>query len=71
MSVWIFRLCTGLSIVGILAHELLGAPMVLPPLADAGLTEEVLWLHHFSWHVGSIAVAAMAAWFCLYKDSHQ
>ncbi|MEO0437350.1 MAG: hypothetical protein AAF098_10615 [Pseudomonadota bacterium] len=47
----------------LLAHELLGAPMVLPPLADAGLADEVVWLHHFSWHVGSVAVVAMAAMF--------
>lgn len=45
------------------AHELLGAPMVLPPLADAELDEEIVWLHHFSWHVGTVATAAIAFMF--------
>ena len=44
-----------------LAHQLLGAPMVLPPLLESGLSAEVIWLHHFSWYVGSIAVAGMVA----------
>jgi len=50
-----------LSLLGLLAHEFLGAPMVLPPLAKADLPKNIVWLHHFSWHVGSIAVAAMIA----------
>ena len=48
-----------LCILVLLAHELLGAPMVLPQLSVAELPAEVVWLHHFSWHVGSIAVIAM------------
>ena len=59
MSKWLFRGAAGLSFVGLMAHELLGAPMVLPPLSSIDISPEVLWLHHFSWHVGSIAVAAM------------
>jgi hypothetical protein len=53
----------GFSLIGVLAHEALGAPMVLPPLLETDLPPEVIWLHHFSWHVGSIAVAAMIAMF--------
>lgn len=45
----------------LLAHVFLGAPMVLPPLLESGLPVEVIWLHHFSWHVGSVAVMAMIA----------
>lgn len=50
-----------LSFLALIAHELLGAPLVLPPLLQAGLSAEVIWLHHFSWHVGSIAVIGMIA----------
>lgn len=53
----------GLSLLGAAAHELVGAPLVLEPLAGSGLPPEVIWLHHFSWHVGTIAVLAMAAMF--------
>ena len=52
-----------LSLAGLVAHEALGAPMVLPPLLATDLPENVIWLHHFSWHVGSIAVAAMIIMF--------
>jgi hypothetical protein len=37
--------------------------MVLSPLVATELPENVIWLHHFSWHVGSIAVAAMIIMF--------
>ncbi|WBQ14415.1 hypothetical protein L2D00_06995 [Hyphomonadaceae bacterium BL14] len=61
------KLCYGaaaaLSLLGAAAHELAGAPLVLEPLARSGLPPEVIWLHHFSWHVGTIAVLAMAAMF--------
>lgn len=50
-----------LCFCALLAHELLGAPMVLPSLLESGLSADVIWLHHFSWHVGSVAVAGMAA----------
>jgi len=53
----------GLSLLGAAAHELVGAPLVLGPLAGSGLPPQVIWLHHFSWHVGTIAVLAMAAMF--------
>ena len=49
--------------VAIAAHELLGAPMVLLPLDGAGLNSEIVWLHRFSWHVGSISVLIMAGMF--------
>jgi hypothetical protein len=37
--------------------------MVLPPLEGVAIPAEILWLHHFSWHVGSVAVAVMASMF--------
>lgn len=52
-----------LSLAGLVAHEAIGAPMVLSPLVATELPENVIWLHHFSWHVGSIAVAAMIIMF--------
>ncbi len=60
MTTWWFRMAGGLCVLGVAAHEVLGAPMVLPPLSETALPDEVVWLHHFSWHVGSIAVIAMA-----------
>jgi hypothetical protein len=51
--------------LGALAHEIIGAPMVLEPLSRAGLPNAVIWLHHFSWHVGTLCVIAMAAMFVL------
>ncbi len=57
---FLYRLAAGLSFLGLLAHELAGAPMVLPPLDTAGVPADVMWLHHFSWHVGSVAVLALA-----------
>lgn len=50
-----------LSFGALLAHELLGAPLALSPLSQVGLSSEIVWLHHFSWHVGSIAVSGMIA----------
>lgn len=61
----LFMVAAGLSTVGVVAHELLGSPKVLAPLKDSGLPLEVIWLHHFSWHVGSVAVVAMVALFLL------
>ncbi len=55
----------GLAALGVIAHEVLGAPKVLGPLKNSGLPLEVIWLHHFSWHVGSVAVAVMIALFLL------
>jgi len=54
-----------LCVLGVAAHELLGAPMVLGPLEASGLEDEVVWLHRFSWHVGTVAVIAMAGMFLL------
>ena len=53
----------GLCVLGAAAHEILGAPKVLSPLADSGLPQDVIWLHHFSWHVGTVAVLIMAGMF--------
>ena len=52
-----------LSLLGAAAHEFVGAPMVLSPLKDSGLPPDIIWLHHFSWHVGTVAVMGMVALF--------
>ena len=59
----LFLLAATLSVLGAAAHEAIGAPKVLAPLADSDLPKDVIWLHHFSWHVGTIAVLTMAALF--------
>jgi hypothetical protein len=61
----LFYIAAGLSLLGVLAHELAGAPKVLGPLKTSGLPDGVIWLHHFSWHVGSVAVLAMISLFLL------
>ncbi len=61
----LFYIAAGLSLLGLIAHELVGAPRVLKPLKTAGLPDSVIWLHHFSWHVGSVAVLAMIGLFLL------
>lgn len=61
----LFYIAAGLSLLGVLAHELVGAPKVLKPLKTSGLPDDVIWLHHFSWHVGSVAVLAMIGLFLL------
>ncbi|MEM9407985.1 MAG: hypothetical protein AAGA81_18250 [Acidobacteriota bacterium] len=63
MHRWFFRAAAALSGFGLLAHEFFGAPKVLGPLDSAGLPEPVVWLHHFSWHVGTIATATLSAMF--------
>jgi len=63
VSNWLYRAAALISLLAMLAHEFLGGPMVLPPLADKDIAGEVVWLHHFSWHVGSVAVATMSAMF--------
>lgn len=61
----LFLIAAGLSLLGLVAHELVGAPRVLRPLKDAGLPPQVVGLHHFSWHVGSVAVAGMIVLYLL------
>nr|WP_070958804.1 hypothetical protein [Hyphomonas sp. Mor2] len=63
MSTLLFWLAASLSLVGAAAHEILGAPKVLAPLSETNLPPDVIWLHHFSWHVGTVAVLVMAALF--------
>lgn len=48
-----------------LGHELLGSAKVLDLLHQVALSADVVWLHHFSWHVGSISLVATAAMFVL------
>ena len=57
------RLAAVLSVLGAVAHEVFGSPKVLSPLETSGLPADVIWLHHFSWHVGTVAVLTMAALF--------
>lgn len=61
----LFFIAAALCLVGLLAHEILGAPMVLEPLDSSDIPENIAWLHHFSWHVGSIAVIAMTIMFAM------
>lgn len=55
--------------MGVLAHELIGAPMVLDPLDASTLPKNIVWLHHFSWHVGSVSVIAIVGMYW-YASSH-
>jgi len=63
LAKWLFCAAAFCSTLGLIAHELLGAPMVLPPLKEAEIAAEIVWLHHFSWHAGSVSVAVMASMF--------
>lgn len=63
MSNGLFRAAAVICLFALMAHEMLGGPLVLPPLSEAQIEEEVVWLHHFSWHVGSVSVTAMAVMF--------
>tara|TARA_R110002110_G_scaffold197509_2_gene407661 strand:- start:194 stop:589 length:396 start_codon:yes stop_codon:yes gene_type:complete len=59
----LFHIAAGLSLLGVIAHEVAGSPKVLGPLKSSNLPDDVIWLHHFSWHVGSVAVLAMVSLF--------
>ncbi|MEL7112820.1 MAG: hypothetical protein AAFZ74_05365 [Pseudomonadota bacterium] len=59
----LYWVAAGLCSLGAAAHEIVGAPKVLEPLAQSGLPQDVIWLHHFSWHVGTVAVLIMAGMF--------
>ena len=63
------RLCFHMAAIACIAvmlgHELLGSAKVLDPLHQVALPADVVWLHHFSWHVGSISLVATAAMFVL------
>ena len=63
MSNWLFRIAALICTFAFLAHEILGSPMVLTPLLGSGIDEEVIWLHNFSWHVGSVTAVAMTGMF--------
>ena len=62
---WCFGIAATVCIAAMLGHELLGGSKVLDPLHQVDLPADVVWLHHFSWHVGSVALVAMAAMFVL------
>ena len=62
---WCFDIGAALCVAAMLGHELLGNAKVLDPLHQVDLPADVVWLHHFSWHVGSVALVAMAAMFVL------
>ena len=61
--VWSFRLAALLCLLALLAHELVGTPMMLSPLHTADLDQNVIWLHHFSWHVGTIIALTLLGMF--------
>lgn len=61
ISKLLYLIAATLSLLGAAAHEIVGAPMVLSPLADTDLPQNVIWMHHFSWHVGTVAALGMAA----------
>lgn len=63
LSSIMYLIAAFLSVLGAVAHELVGAPKVLGPLDATNLPKDVIWLHHFSWHVGTIATLTMAALF--------
>ncbi len=63
MSDWLFKTASLICALAFLAHEKIGSPMVLSPLLGSGINEEVIWLHNFSWHVGSVTAVAMAGMF--------
>jgi hypothetical protein len=66
-AVWdyLFLAAAGLALLGVIAHEVAGAPKVLGPLGSSGLAPEIVWLHHFSWHAGSMSVLVMIGLFLL------
>ncbi|MEM7280073.1 MAG: hypothetical protein AAF438_00380 [Pseudomonadota bacterium] len=61
----LFLIAAAIAILAAIAHEVIGAPSVLTPLKKSDLPEGVVWLHHFSWHVGTVATLTMAALFLL------
>ena len=63
LSSIMYLLAASLSVLGAAAHELLGVPKVLAPLDASDLPKDVIWLQHFSWHVGTVATLTMAALF--------
>tara|TARA_R110000868_G_scaffold2321_6_gene17281 strand:- start:13071 stop:13475 length:405 start_codon:yes stop_codon:yes gene_type:complete len=67
LDIWdgLFLAAAALALLGVIAHEVAGAPKVLGPLKTSGLAPEVVWLHHFSWHDGSVSVLAMIGLFLL------
>mgnify|MGYP003636208053 CR=1 FL=1 len=65
MSRTFYLLAAALSLLGAVGHELLGAPAMLGPLETSGLPPNVVWMHNFIWHVGTVAVLAMMVMFIL------
>jgi len=60
-----YLIAATLSMLGVVAHEWLGSPQMLGPLEASGLPPDVVWMHHFSWHVDTVAVVAMVVMFTL------
>lgn len=65
LSQTFYLLAAAFSLLGVVAHVFLGAPRMLGPLETSGLPPDVVWMHHFSWHVGTVAVLAMVVMFAL------
>ena len=66
-----YLLAAALSVLGVLAHAWLWAPQMLGPLDATGLSPEVVWMRHFSWHVDTVAVMAMVVMFFLAARRHE
>lgn len=58
-----FWSAAALCVLAACAHAFVGAPMVLPPLHASDLPANVIWLHVFSWHAGTVLALGMAALF--------
>lgn len=58
-----FSIACGLGLVGAVAHEALGTPMVLVPLEASELEPVIVGLLSFIWHVGTVATLAMTGLF--------
>lgn len=63
MSSWFLKTASLICVLALLALKILGAPLVLLPLLQSGIREEVIGLHSFSWHVGSVTATAIAGMF--------
>ena len=63
MSKWCFGICAAIAFGAMFLHEILGTPLVIPPLMSSDLPDNVIWLHRCSWHAVGVAALSMAAMF--------
>ena len=60
-----YLIAAALSLLGAVGHELRGGPVMLGPIETSGFPPDVVWMHYFNWHVGTVAVLAMIIMFLL------